>query len=1019
MRPSVSFFVFLILFVPALLSAQAGQLNFHHLTVNDGLPQTYINDLIKDSRGFYWITSWGGISRYDGIEMLTNEEIAPGLTYNGDVREILEYRGSIYFSSHGYLIEYNYEANRFFEYEVPGYLESSRSSYSMGQLKGSGDYLFAINDYLLFFNVKTKKISQYIKPTLFKDTARYDVRLYPEFKYHVDNIVYTFNTSDTLVIAKAFLENNFLNFALHKTERRFGNYFYILQKHDKQSIYFYVQDQKQTNSEYWIYDLKKRIISSKLKINYPINSIKEHEGNFYVLTQQKGIQIFDGETAQLVDSIVQNPLKSTTLMSNRISWVKFIEGRMIVFQFDRGLSIADLQNNLFTPYFNTNEAEKHNTKAFVRDIVRDSRGHYWCAVSPYNIVELDKNLRYLGKIELPMLDIAALYIENDVLYFGGGAFHAYDIRTKKMTTIYDYTYEGKKLPLSGTMTECQYFQKSIEKDHEFFVTDLWLLFKVNSKTKSIQLIPWAFKGGYGLYSHRDVKGNFIVVNDMFNVFYIDGNGKILYTFKEKFSVRHVYEQDCNHLWLGTTQGLILFDTDKLEIKKQWKKSNGLADNTIYAIVPDTFQRLWLSSNFGLSTISLKDYSIVNYYDEIGQQSREYNRHAFLINPDYSILFAGINGITRVRPWLTRQNQYKLTAILTEVKSKEYHNPQIKNDFKNPLYLNADDQSVSFRIASSDLLYSRSHKILYKLLNVDMEWRTVTNPAYVRYSFLKPGNYIFLYKSLDPVSGKYSDEKRFYFHIDAHFWETLWFKILGLVSIVFSVVLAVYIVFQRKLKKQRIEYEQQIAISRERERIVSDLHDDVGATLSGLKIYSELAEKYVESDPAQSKKLILKVSQHANEVIRNLSDIVWSLKSIEYESASLKPRILQLGADFLNAANIEFQLSVDDKIDAIAHNPLFRKNLILIVKEALNNIAKYAHATHVVINLTKKPGFLVLEIRDNGTGFDPQTISYGNGLKNIQLRTRQLGGKFTLQSCHNQGTFILIEIPVGDMTMEPI
>ena len=78
---------------------------------------------------------------------------------------------------------------------------------------------------------------------------------------------------------------------------------------------------------------------------------------------------------------------------------------------------------------------------------------------------------------------------------------------------------------------------------------------------------------------------------------------------------------------------------KLQIEQQWKKEDGLADNTIYAIVPDTlWQVIGWSSNQGLSTIDIKDYSIVNYLTK-GQQSKEYNRHAHLINKDLSILFS--------------------------------------------------------------------------------------------------------------------------------------------------------------------------------------------------------------------------------------------------------------------------------------------------------------------------------------------------------------------------------------------
>jgi signal transduction histidine kinase len=88
----------------------------------------------------------------------------------------------------------------------------------------------------------------------------------------------------------------------------------------------------------------------------------------------------------------------------------------------------------------------------------------------------------------------------------------------------------------------------------------------------------------------------------------------------------------------------------------------------------------------------------------------------------------------------------------------------------------------------------------------------------------------------------------------------------------------------------------------------------------------------------------------------------------------------------------------------------RRQLFLICKEAVNNIAKYANATHVTFSLQKEKGYVILTIKDNGIGFDPNTIVSGNGLLNMKVRAQALHGEVVVDSRHGEGTRVKVRLP---------
>lgn len=218
--------------------------------------------------------------------------------------------------------------------------------------------------------------------------------------------------------------------------------------------------------------------------------------------------------------------------------------------------------------------------------------------------------------------------------------------------------------------------------------------------------------------------------------------------------------------------------------------------------------------------------------------------------------------------------------------------------------------------------------------------------------------------------------------------------------------------EEKIKLQQSLLEQKDAIIAERNRITADLHDDIGATLSSMHIYSDLAANVWHTQPHESKKIVETISTTAKALMDRMGDIVWSMKSAEEEKNNFTVRLKNYCNELLSPKDILFALEIDENLTVKIKNPEIRKNILLIAKEAINNIAKYSEATKVIICLKHAKQTIVLNISDNGKGFNTKNVKQGNGLQNIQLRCKQLNGVCIIRSLPQNGTTITCSLPIA-------
>ncbi len=187
----------------------------------------------------------------------------------------------------------------------------------------------------------------------------------------------------------------------------------------------------------------------------------------------------------------------------------------------------------------------------------------------------------------------------------------------------------------------------------------------------------------------------------------------------------------------------------------------------------------------------------------------------------------------------------------------------------------------------------------------------------------------------------------------------------------------------------------------RNKIASDLHDDVGSTLNSISVYSEVAK---QKSPAVVDELE-QIGDASRKIIEVMSDIVWTINPKNDTFENIISRMGTLAYNLLKAKNIEHTFQADESLNDTKLSLESRRNFYLIFKEALNNLVKYSNATRASIVLTNENGFIKLAVRDNGVGFDVAQTSRGNGLLNMKNRAEEMKAQLKIESRPGDGTTV--------------
>lgn len=218
----------------------------------------------------------------------------------------------------------------------------------------------------------------------------------------------------------------------------------------------------------------------------------------------------------------------------------------------------------------------------------------------------------------------------------------------------------------------------------------------------------------------------------------------------------------------------------------------------------------------------------------------------------------------------------------------------------------------------------------------------------------------------------------------------------------------YFLFNRYQLRRKIKEQQSLLAVRN--NIAKDLHDEIGSTLTSIMILSEVSGKNLQRDQAKTSSFLQKITEQSAAVQQGISDIVWAVKPDNDKLENIVIRMREYVAQTLESKNVHTVINIDSVLLDKTLDMNQRRDLFLVFREAVNNIAKYAGATEVQVTLGKIDNDLQLQVVDNGCGFEPGKQTSSNGLKNMQARAISLKGRCDIYSEPGKGTAVTLRIP---------
>jgi ligand-binding sensor domain-containing protein/signal transduction histidine kinase len=464
------------------------------------------------------------------------------------------------------------------------------------------------------------------------------------------------------------------------------------------------------------------------------------------------------------------------------------------------------------------------------------------------------------------------------------------------------------------------------------------------------------------------------------------------------------------LWISTDKGLSRMRSEKNSGSfENFTEQNGLRNGFVYGTLEDRQGILWLSTNLGLSRFDPYNKSFKNYDVSDGLPHNEFNMGAFHESGSGELFFGGNRGVVSFHPERLERNRNVPTIRITHF-SKMQKPVQLDSllQAQGQVVLTHKDSGFSFEFVALDYTNPIKNRYAYKLEGFNDNWVETGNRRYASFSNLSPGEYTFR------VKGSNSDgiwnvdpQASVQLVIKPPFWRTLWFY--GLAVLGFGLVTMLYNNFRIRRRVERLLELEKVKLA-ENERVrklaAEDLHDEFGNRLTRISLLTELIKVKLNGHYGEVSPLLSKISENSNQLYHGTKDFIWSINPDNDSFYEVAVRLKDFGDELFYNTPIHFQATgLTEDLRSVRLPMGTSRHLILLFKEAMNNIIKYAECQNVQLQFQKKALLWCIKLTDDGKGFDKTIDRGGNGLGNMESRAKKVGGKVIITSGKGKGTTI--------------
>ena len=987
--------------------AQTNDYRFATLGPAQGLQDNGLDFFFEDSNGVIWISSTGGLYRFNGSELkkITKDD-GTGLIDNNVQGEFFESSsGNLFFATNKGINQYDHKRNKFQIYQVKD---------SANQIiENAYRLLFLEKDSLLWLkagkNIYTYNIVNRNQKFLTKTSgARFLVDTTHNGKvnriiacpwYYASGFEEYFLEGDSIMFYKKHLEKvksldgikplmvmNPLSINKENT--------WLCTDQGLLFFNFKCPDQFELFSKYNGENVAIR------------RGVKIDSFRFLLNTRRHGLLTFDMNKRQFVKQQIKNQ-KPSGLTSNSLRGIYYDQNELvwISHQNTSGINYAWVNQGVFEEYNPFGFNESLNA---VSSLAQDKEGRIWCVVLNRGVFVLDRKGKKIWQDTVAAQNAIKLIIDKD-------STSILVLQSNKIGRI--------KIASSFI------YENLIESESEFFDicqidSDAWIT-STNLGLQQLQSIGNEyFLENIGGFRHFETMNVFA---DEDKHFYIPTSNNVLQQYLYNKSEKNAILQ-----WETPLENTVVSVCleNKGDVIYVASMDNVYALNKLYGVIEDTLFRnspfptqqflniigvgdtsLWLTTYDGL--FHYKKEETKHYFFQVsdGLPNTEFIHKSYLTDHNGKLWLGTSKGLISFKP-----NEIKPYPVgpTIQIENIFINNQPLESNYPhreiNSLILKPKENNIKFRAIGLGNYLSKQTQIIYRLEGFEENWNQAPNGEMLSYDRLPSGSYRFVIYGINS-NGVKGGLKHFEFIILTPLYEKPVFWIALIAFLIGSFVLGTRYYIRRKLRTQKRVFEQkqalQKALQNERDRIAGEMHDDLGGGLTSIQLLIKRLRRKSEDD--YSRELLNKIEVQASGLIENMGEIIWAMNS-KYDNLSDLLAYLRLYMiQYLEDQEIGCFVESVGKIPNIIIRGKKRRNVHLVVKEGLHNIVKHSNASFVNISFFAGTDHFKIIIHDNGNGFEfIPNRAFGQGMKNMEKRTKDIHGEFLVESVN--GTKLTFKIP---------
>lgn len=1046
-------FLFLLFFVLIASFEALGQsYTFHHLKTNNGLSNSTVKSIIKDSYGFLWIGTESGLNRYDGygFKVYATKSDKPSSIINDDIRGLQEDNmGNLWIQTEFSYIVYQRKKDSFIS-NIPSLLKEYGinvidQNYKVYVDKNK-DLWVLQNDRIFVYDTQKKVVKSFSskeKSGLAINTDLSDDGLY---LYQILNSGFISKRNKRTGKEELLKLPDFINDRVYNLKNK-------IYADNQNGLWVY----STTSGVY--YQKHPYTAWEKITLNSAADTqddlilaiTDDGNGRIWLGTDHKGVFVYTLATKS-ISNIVYSQNNNTAIASNNIG---------ALYRDDTG-TIWIGHNKKGVSYHNDNFGNLVNIELQdckdVSVILEDRKGNIWLGTDGNGLYIKEKTSgNKIKKVPLSSNVIVSLVEDkkgriwigtylNGLFCYENGSFKHF---TKQNSTLNSNDIWNLKEDRYGNL-----WVGTLGRGIQCLRNGKDTFESITSTVKGLDFaLDMLYDNGDKLYIATD---NGLCTLDITTGKQVSttGNTNKTQKFRQHFT-SCVYKDSRDNIWLGHAKGLTIWDTKKDTIY-YFDKTNGLSDNIIKGIIEDDHKHIWITTSNGLSVLSvepnskgLMKISSRNFSTKDGLHDNYFNTHAIYKLKNGDIVLGGTEGYTLVNPNKMAEKSKPLAKVIftglslgnTTVQVDSLYNGHrlLKRSMEqtSEVTFSHDDKLIGIQFTTGDLLNADKVRYLYKLEGFNNQWFP-TEKNKIEFSSLAPGNYT-LYIKASNSDGIWNEQATVLeIRVTPPFYLSVWAILFYCFALT---ALGIYLYdrtkkkHQQELEQQRIQLEhlQQINLNEMKLRFFTNISHDLRTPLTLITI------------PLQtilSKDLEEGLRGKLNIVYKNVEQLMALINSL------LDFRKLDVGTENLNLTSGDFITFIEERCTlfqtyATDRNMQFShtsdiENLMMpfdtvkvqkILFNLLSNAFKYTpDGGSIALHISREDENVAVSIADTGQGIakkdkkkvferfyqasqEEEKTGSGIGLHIVSEYIAMHGGNITIKDNLPKGSIFTFSLPI--------